>query len=146
MKLYTIGFTEKSAERFFGLLKSNSVEVLVDTRLRPDGQLSGFAKKADLPYLLQELTGADYIHLPVLAPEDDFLKQYRADKDWGRYVQRFDALLDDRQVPEILDRRMFYERACCLLCSEASPERCHRRLVAERMAAAWGDVEVVHLT
>jgi len=144
--LYTTGFTEKSAERFFDLLRAHSVHALVDTRLRPDGQLSGFAKKVDLPYFLRELAGADYVHLPVLAPKDDFLKQYRADRDWSRYVEQFEQLMDDRRIPETLDKDLFYSRACCLLCSEASPERCHRRLIAERMAAAWGDVEVVHLT
>jgi uncharacterized protein (DUF488 family) len=146
VKLYTVGFTEKSAERFFDLIRSNRVEVLVDTRLRPEGQLSGFAKKGDLPYFLRELAGTDYVHLPVLAPEDEILKDYRASKDWGIYVQRFEQLMDQRGIPAVLDKTLFSERACCLLCSEASPARCHRRLLAERMASVWGNVEVVHLT
>lgn len=145
MKLCTIGFTEKSAERFFGLLRENAVQVVVDTRLRPDGQLSGFAKKADLPFFLQELAGCAYVHLPVLAPEDDFLKEFRQDKNWDRYVLRFERLMDERGIPEALDRSLFDDNVCCLLCSEAKPLRCHRRLVAERMAKVWGDVEVSHL-
>jgi uncharacterized protein (DUF488 family) len=146
VRLYTIGFTEKSAKKFFGLLKSNDIDLLIDTRLRPDGQLSGFAKKGDLPYFLRELAGCDYIHLPILSPEDDLLKSYRADKNWDRYVERFEQLMDDRGIPETLDRALFQERVCCLLCSEASPAKCHRRLVAERLAATWGDLEICHLT
>jgi uncharacterized protein (DUF488 family) len=146
VRLFTIGFTEKGAAEFFGLLKSNGIELLVDTRLRPDGQLSGFAKKGDLPFFLRELAGCDYSHLPILSPEDDLLKDYRQDKNWDRYVERFERLMDDRGIPETLDRALFHERVCCLLCSEASPAKCHRRLVAERMAAAWGNVEIVHLT
>ena len=33
MKLYTIGFTQKSAETFFSLIKKNNVELLIDIRL-----------------------------------------------------------------------------------------------------------------
>lgn len=146
MKLHTIGFTEKSAEAFFKLIKSNDVDVLVDIRLRPDGQLSGFAKKGDLAYFLRELAGCDYLHLPALAPTDDILKAYREDKDWDRYVQRFERLMDERAVPDSLDRLLFEGRRCCLLCSEAKPERCHRSLVAHRLARAWDGVEIVHLT
>jgi hypothetical protein len=40
MKLYTIGFTQKPAERFFALLREHDVERVVDIRLKPGGQLS----------------------------------------------------------------------------------------------------------
>jgi uncharacterized protein (DUF488 family) len=82
MKIYTIGFTQKTARQFFELLESNSVQRLVDIRLHPDGQLAGFTKKEDLRYFLKELTGCDYIYLPVLAPSDELLKTYRTDHDW----------------------------------------------------------------
>ncbi len=54
MKLYTIGFTQKRAEEFFELLRQNGIQRLVDIRLRPGGQLSGFAKQEDLPYFLKD--------------------------------------------------------------------------------------------
>ena len=68
MKLYTIGFTQKKAEEFFSLLRNNRIERLVDIRLKPSGQLAGFAKQEDLPYFLRELSnGCQYTHLPILA-------------------------------------------------------------------------------
>ena len=67
MRLATIGFARKSAERFFGLLREHGVTCLVDVRLRPKGQLSGFARGSDLPFLGRELAGGDYRHLPQLA-------------------------------------------------------------------------------
>jgi uncharacterized protein (DUF488 family) len=145
VRLYTIGFTQKSAERFFGLLREHGVGRLLDIRLHPDGQLSGFAKRGDLPYFLDRLAGCDYRHLPELAPTAEIFSGYRADKDWDRYVRRFEALMDERAVPASLDRRTFEERAACLLCSEHQPAQCHRRLVAERLARAWPEVEIVHL-
>ena len=146
MKLYTIGFTQKTAQEFFELLRRNGVRRLVDIRVHPGGQLSGFAKQEDLPYFLRELAdGCGYVHLPVLAPTKEILKDYRDDGDWPRYVTRFEQLMDERDVPNSLDRAGFEATPACLLCSEATPEQCHRRLVAERLAAQWPGVEVIHL-
>lgn len=145
MQLFTIGFTQKSAERFFQLLLDARVSVLIDIRLNPDGQLSGFAKRADLPFLLEKLIGCSYRHEPLLAPTADILGTYRTNHDWTEYVRRFEALADERAVPESLDRRLFEQERCGLLCSEATPDRCHRRLVAERIARLWPDVTVQHL-
>jgi uncharacterized protein (DUF488 family) len=145
VKIYTIGFTKKSAERFFGLLKENRIGRLIDIRLRPGGQLAGFAKRDDLAFFLRELIGCEYHHFDFLAPSEDILKTYRQDKDWDRYEWRFEALMDERDVLGRLDPAFFAEEACCLLCSEDQPDQCHRRLVAERLARSWPDVEVVHL-
>jgi len=146
MKLYTIGFTQKRAEEFFGLLTENKVQRLVDIRLRPGGQLSGFAKQEDLPYFLKRLANnCQYVHLPDLAPTKEVLEAYRITSDWELYAKRFEALMDERNIPAILDRADFETAPSCLLCSESTPERCHRRLVAERIASHWADVEIVHL-
>ncbi|MBW3633995.1 MAG: DUF488 domain-containing protein [Chloroflexi bacterium] len=145
MKLYTIGFTQKTAERFFGLLAEYGVERIVDIRLNPGGQLSGFAKQCDLPWFLERLNGATYIHLPELAPSAEIRDAYRKDHDWERYVPRFEALMDARGIPDVLDHTTFAERVNCLLCSEPAPDRCHRRLGAERLARAWPGVEIIHL-
>ena len=145
MKIYTIGFTKKSAEQFFGLLKENRIGRLIDIRLRPGGQLAGFAKRDDLAFFLRELIGCEYHYLDFLAPSEDILKTYRQDKDWERYERRFEALMDERDVLGRLDAAFFAEEACCLLCSEDQPDQCHRRLVAERLARSWPDVEVFHL-
>ena len=146
MKLYTIGFTQKSAEAFFGLLRATRIERLVDIRLRPSGQLAGFAKQEDLPYFLQELSnGCWYTHMPLLAPTKEILEAYREDRDWPSYVERFEFLMDERHIPFSLGREMFDSERCCFLCSEALPEKCHRWLVAERLASFWRDLEIVHL-
>lgn len=145
MKLYTVGFTKKSAAQFFSLLKQHDVGRLIDIRLRPTGQLAGFTKRDDLAYFLPRLINCEYHHTPSLAPTTEILSTYRKDKDWGKYVGRFEALMDQRNVPFALDRAFYEEKACCLLCSEATPEQCHRRLVAERIARSWADTEVIHL-
>jgi uncharacterized protein (DUF488 family) len=146
MLLYTIGFTQKRAEEFFGLLRHNKINRLVDIRLNPGGQLSGFAKQEDLPYFLSELAaGCQYIHIPELAPTKELLKDYRAGLDWGQYVERFEKLMDERGIPENLNKYDFETSHSCLLCSEPAPEHCHRGLIAQQLKSRWGDVEIIHL-
>lgn len=146
MKLYTIGFTQKRAEVFFGLLHQNGIQRLVDIRLNPGGQLSGFAKQEDLPYFLKHLVGGcQYVHMPELAPTKEILDDYRSGLRWQEYELRFQALMDERLIPEILEQDDFFKQVPCLLCSEATADKCHRRLVAERLAVHWPDIEIAHL-
>jgi len=146
MKLYTIGFTKKTAQQFFKLLKDKGVQRLIDIRIHPQGQLSGFARQENLPYFLHELAGhCAYVYLPVLAPTAEMMKEYRKDGNWGRYAARFEALMDERNIPAGLDSSIFESATGCLLCSESSPEHCHRRLVAERLTRQFPDLEVFHL-
>jgi uncharacterized protein (DUF488 family) len=133
----------KGIDHLFDLMQ---VEMLVDIRLRPGGQLAGFAKQEDLPYFLDRLAGGcQYLHLPELAPTKEIVDGYRADHNWPKYELQFGALMDERHVPQSLERDFFERYRCCLLCSEATPEKCQRRLVAERLAAHWPVVEIDHL-
>ena len=145
IRLYTIGFTQKSAEQFFNLLRQNGVKVLVDTRLKPDSQLSGFAKQRDLPYFLKQLINCDYRHEPLMSPIEDMLNQYRLDKSWPHYEASFNQLLNERNLIAHLDRDWWAANTACLLCSEHEPDYCHRRLVAEYLAAYWPEVDINHL-
>lgn len=145
MRIYTIGFSKKTASQFFNLLIKNGVERVIDVRLNPGGQLAGFTKIDDIPFFLANIAKCDYYHLDVLAPTKDILSEYRSDNNWPRLVDRFETLMEQRQVPNCLDRQLFEDKVCCLLCSEATPEKCHRRLVAERLAKNWPGTEIIHL-
>jgi uncharacterized protein (DUF488 family) len=143
--IYTIGFTQKTAQQFFDLLKHNAIDTLVDIRLKPDSQLSGFAKGRDLPYFLKALADCDYLHLPLLTPTEPLLKRYRDDHNWQHYATVFEKLLHERKVIETLDFAWWNTHRTCLLCSEHEPTYCHRRLVAEYLARHWQHIEIHHL-
>lgn len=145
MKLFTIGFTKKTAETFFGLLRGSGAKRVVDVRLNNVSQLAGFAKKDDLPFFLKELAEMEYVHVPELAPTQEMLDAYKKEKgDWQLYEQRFLGLMRERKIEEKLPRSLF--DGSCLLCSEDKPHHCHRRLVAEYLQRHWGDLEVKHLS
>ena len=144
MILFTIGFTRKSAETFFTLLKEAQVRRVIDVRLNNRSQLAGFSKATDLEYFLRAIGGMEYRHLSELAPTQELLDSYKKRRgSWSEYERGFVELLRKRGVDQSLDRSLF--NMACLLCSEHEPIHCHRRLVAEYLKDKWGDVEVRHL-
>src|SRR5262245_44090398 len=80
IKLFTIGFTQKSAREFFAALKEAGVKRVVDVRLNNNSQLAGFSKKEDLPYFLKKIGNIDYIHAPDLAPTQEILDAFKKRK------------------------------------------------------------------
>jgi len=145
MTVYTIGFTQKPAEKFFGLLKANKVKRLLDVRLNNISQLAGFAKKNDLAFFLDRLCDSEYIHLPGLAPEKSDLNAYKkGEMTWERYEDIYLNLMSKRGIETELTPSLLEDG--CLLCSEHLPHHCHRRLVTEYLNEYWGTkLDVVHL-
>jgi len=146
--LCTIGFAGKTAQEFFALLEGAKVRKVIDIRQNRGGQLSGFAKFPDIAFLLDRVAGIEYQHQPALAPTPDILKAYRKSRDWAVYETAFRSLMKERGVPEQIAPADF-AGTTAMLCSEAGPEKCHRRLVAELLADHWRgknySVEVRHL-
>jgi uncharacterized protein (DUF488 family) len=86
VEIYTIGFTQTTAERFFSRLANAHVKRLLDVRLNNTSQLAGFAKAKDLPYFARELLGCEYEHEPLLAPTQDVLDAFKKrGGDWSTY-------------------------------------------------------------
>jgi uncharacterized protein (DUF488 family) len=145
VEIYTIGFTQSTAERFFGRLANAGVQRLLDVRLNNRSQLAGFAKAQDLPYLLRELIGAGYEHQPLLAPTQELLDAYKKRKGaWVEYEREFLELMRARRIEEHLERAEFAVPTA-LLCSEATAEHCHRRLVCDYLARHWAEINPTHL-
>ena len=143
--VYTMGFQRKSLSEFITLLKQAGVEAVIDIRLRNTSHLSGFTKRDDLDFLLNEGFDVAYEHHLELAPTAEILDTYREDKDWAAYEERFGPLLVERQAEAIGRDILSRYQAICLLCSEPTSEQCHRRLVAEHWSDRIPDLTIVHL-
>jgi uncharacterized protein (DUF488 family) len=144
LRIFTIGFTRTSAERFFTRLTASGARTLVDVRLNNVSQLAGFAKRGDIEWFARALAGMGYAHRPDLAPTAPMLYAYRTGSwDWPTYERRFLELMASRRVEDHVPRELL--DGACLLCSEPTHERCHRRLVAQYFGQRWRDVEIVHL-
>lgn len=144
MKVFTIGFTKKPAREFFGKLRRPGLARLLDVRLNNISQLAGFSKRDDLLYFCEAILSIQYLHLPELAPTQAMLDEFKKNRgEWPDYEAKFLSLMAERNVEDTLSREVI--DGGCLLCSEATPENCHRRLVAEYLQRKWGNVEIEHI-
>ena len=145
MKVFTIGFTKKNAETFFNFLKEYEVKTLIDERLNNISQLSGFAKRDDLKFFLNELCGAEYVHSPELAPNKELLNAYKkGSMTWEKYEDKFLNLMAQRHIEKTIKPELLNQG--CLLCSEHEPHMCHRRLVVQYLNENSNlDLKVKHL-
>ena len=142
--LFTIGFTQKSAEQFFSKLINAGVRRVLDIRLRNNSQLSGFAKGRDLNYFLKQIGDIEYHHVELLAPTGELLNGYKKNKgSWEDFEKGFNSLLEERL--SMLELAPSFLDGACLLCSEHEADHCHRRLVAQRLKVVHPGLRIIHL-
>ena len=145
-KIFTIGSSRKTAEEFFELLKSEGVKKIIDVRLNNTSQLLAFAKYPDIEYFTKEILHGEYFHDKQFAPSEKILVRYKKNQiDWDDYETEFAALMDYRDIDTYIADKYSTQENYCLLCSEPTPEYCHRRLVAEKIRDVLDDVEIIHL-
>ncbi|MBQ7155446.1 MAG: DUF488 domain-containing protein [Synergistaceae bacterium] len=146
MTIYTTGFTKKTAEQFFEPIRYRMIQMLLDVRLKNTSQMCGFTRKRDLPYLLG-LIGCKYEHCPSFAPSEEILADWKKKRiTWQEYEERYRTLIIERgAVKEFITCFEGVHDSVCLLCSEVTPEHCHRRLFAEMIAESMPDTEIIHL-
>lgn len=145
--IFTIGFTKKTAQVFFELLKNNKVNTVLDVRLNNTSQLAGFSKYPDIEFFLNEICNINYISDAKFAPTEQILKDYKKKKiSWDNYVLEFNKVMDSRKIDEYIEikyKNYAYDNIC-LLCSEEKHINCHRSLVARHFSDVLGG-NVVHL-
>ena len=143
MNLFTIGFSKKSAEEFFSLLTMHKIVRLIDIRLNNKSQLAGFTNVKHLPYFLK-LHNIEYSYCPELAPSKELLTGFKNKSiSWQEYAAQYSEKLEANHVLKKIEWKNF--KNAVLLCSEATPEMCHRRLLAEYLAQNNSDIKVIHL-
>ncbi|MGD0572841.1 MAG: DUF488 domain-containing protein [Sedimentisphaerales bacterium] len=144
IRIFTIGYAGRNAREFFTTLKQASIRKVIDVRFYNTSQLAAFTKKQDIEYFLQSIVGAEYVHMPIMAPTPQLLSDYKEGLiGWQQYETQFKAIISQRQIqghitPQDADMS-------CLLCSEARADKCHRRIEAEYLAEHWRNVSINHL-
>ena len=145
-KIFTVGSARKTAEEFFTLLEDNGVKKIIDVRLNNTSQLLAFAKYPDIEYFTRKILGGEYFHDKRFAPSEKILVRYKKNViGWDDYETEFADLMTYRDIETYIADKYSTQENYCLLCTEPTPENCHRRLVAEKIREVLGDVEIVHL-
>lgn len=145
-KLFTIGFTRKSAETFFNIISENNIKTVLDIRLNNTSQLAAFSKYPDIKFFLKAISCSDYIHDKQFSPEEGTLNNYKKKLiNWEQYEEEFDCTMSIRGIENYIKENYYNMENICLLCSEPTADKCHRRLVANKFKEQFNDLEIIHL-
>ena len=143
-KLYTMGYTQKTAEKLFNLLSEHEIKRLMDIRLHNNTQLAGFTKQNNFKYFIERLSDIEYRHIPLMAPSKDIFDDYMKNGlEWEGYELRFKRLIDQRKIEQLINEDEI--DGACMLCCEPEATNCHRRLVAEYLQNYFKNIEIIHL-
>lgn len=146
INVYTIGFTQKTAKQFFSILNDNNIDVVVDVRLNNSSQLAGFSKYPDIEFFLDKICHIRYKHDLNFAPNGSTLTRYKKKQiNWEEYEAEFAQTMQGRKITEYIKSAYDDNVSICLLCSEPTPEKCHRRLIADYFKDAFNEVRIIHL-
>ena len=133
--LFTIGYEGLDPDRFAAALKEAGVGLVADVRAVASSRKRGFSKGALAAGLREAELG--YEHLRALGTPRAGREAARAGD--AALMRRIycEEVLDTADGGAALDALAeIAERApTCLLCFERDPERCHRRVLTERLAA-----------
>jgi uncharacterized protein (DUF488 family) len=133
--VYTVGHSTHEFGELLAMLRANGVRCLVDVRSFPSSRKFPQWNQAAVAENLPDDIGYRWIrklggrrHTPKGTPSENGAWQVRAFRDYADYMataefqEGLDELLDvaRRETPAIM-------------CSEALPWRCHRRLIADAL-------------
>lgn len=144
MEVYTAGFTKWLAEDFFEKLNALNINKLIDIRLRPNSQLSGFTREVNFSYFLKKLSHVEYEHQINLAPTKDLLNKRRKNNlSWQEFESEYLNLLTE----DILEYcfKEISKQNILFLCSESEPQFCHRRVLTDKLLSLNSELKVTHL-
>ena len=140
-RLWTVGHSTREADEFLELLASHGVELLVDVRRYPASRRHPHFGREPLAAAL-ERAGLDYRHEEALGGR----RSGRADSPNGAWRSAgFRAYADHAATDDFrsaLERLVARarRRPTAVMCAEAVPWRCHRRILADHLVARGHEV------
>ena len=136
--IYTIGHSTRTIEQFIALLRENGIELLVDVRRFPGSRRHPHFGSEALAASLAS-AGIGYAHAePLGGRRGGDVHAASPNTAWRNAA--FRAYADYMATPQFraaLDRLigLSRERRTVIMCAEAVPWRCHRRLITDALLA-----------
>ena len=144
MEVYTAGFTKWLAEDFFEKLNALNISKLIDIRLRPNSQLSGFTREVNFSYFLKKLSHVEYEHHINLAPTKELLNRRRKNNlSWQEFESEYLNLITEDILEYCFNE--ISKQNILFLCSESEPQFCHRRVLTDKLLSLNSELKVTHL-
>tara|TARA_X000001036_G_C20687220_1_gene808086 strand:+ start:2804 stop:3244 length:441 start_codon:yes stop_codon:yes gene_type:complete len=144
MEVYTAGFAKWLAKDFFNILEKYNIDKLIDIRLRPNSQLSGFTRQVNFSYFLKKLSNVNYEHRTELAPTKELLHKRRNENlTWeefeSQYINQLTSDILENYLVEISKENIIF------LCSETEPNFCHRQILTNELLKIDSSLNIIHL-
>jgi uncharacterized protein (DUF488 family) len=144
--VWTIGHSNHPIEKFLALLAGHSIELVADVRRFPASRTH---PQFNAQPLAESLAGAqiDYRHFPGLGGRRNERLDDSPNTAWR--VESFNAYADHTQSEEFRlawDELLALARArrVAVMCAEALPWRCHRRILADAFVAlGWTVIDIM---
>ena len=142
--IFTLGHSTRSIEDLLALLAEHGVRTLVDVRRFPGSRRHPQFSRDALDAALAG-AGISYVHEPGLggrraARPDSPHTAWRVEAFQG-YADHMESLEFGEALARLIRRGS--EEATAILCAEAVPWRCHRRLISDALVARG--IEVRHI-
>jgi len=143
-RLFTIGYEKLLPPELVAELRHAGVERLIDVRFRAQSRRPGMSKTR-LGELLGD-HGIAYEHRRALGTPPDIRWFFRHGREAeGREAFREHVEANAAEDLDALAAELDRAPATVLMCLEADPAGCHRRVVAEQLRARRPDLNVVDL-
>ncbi|HOV81591.1 MAG TPA: DUF488 family protein [Methanothrix sp.] len=134
-EVYTIGYEGRTLSQFINLLKINNIRQIIDVREIAFSRKSGFSKSA----LEKGLKSNDiiYRHCPQLGTPKEIRESYYQTHNFSLLAEMFEKHFIESEAKEILFDviGLAIVRKSALMCYELLPSKCHRSLIAKKMAS-----------
>lgn len=142
-QIFTVGYEGVELRPFLATLTDAGIKQVIDVRELPLSRKRGFSKSA-LTVALRD-SGIRYLHLRELGdPKPGREAARRGDHAGFLSIYLRHLAGADAQVALAEATRQARAMRSCLLCFERHSAGCHRKIVAEAMAADTG-MDLVHL-
>ena len=143
-RLFTIGYERLLPPELVNELRVAGVERLIDVRYRAQSRRPGMSKTR-LSELLGD-HGIAYEHRRALGTPPD-IRWYFKNKREAEGREAFRTHIEENAPAELdaLTAELDHAPATVLMCLEAEPEGCHRRVLAEQLRKRRPDLEVIDL-
>ena len=142
--LWTIGYERLLPSELVRELAAAGVDRVLDVRFRPQSRRPGMSKTR-----LGDLLGVHgivYEHRKALGTPPDIRALFRAgETEQAREAYRAHVEATSSEELDALAAELDGPARTALLCLEADPAGCHRRVLSESLRARRGDLEVVDL-
>jgi uncharacterized protein (DUF488 family) len=145
MRIWTIGHSTRTIEKFISLLEEHGIKLLADVRLLPGSKRYPQFDKETLADSLGK-AGICYEHFPELGgrrkPREDSPNTAWRNESFRGYADYMETEEFEKGVKRLLDLAAD-AGPTAIMCAEAVWWRCHRSLISDYLKAV--DIEVMHI-